>query len=211
MSLDDTSIPPRDPNAHPDSAETWAPVAGTDGQYYISNRGRVRSETRVVRTRYGVRTVHGRMLRLIDATNGYRVVMLSVRGVKVIRSVHRMVAAAFLGLRDEQIVNHLDGDRHNNHTYNLECTNHSGNELHARRILGKRCNARLNEELVASLRRRYHAGETNCSAMARELRVDPKVVSDAICGRTYADLPGAIEAGRIRIRKTGRTVYELRP
>lgn len=62
---------------------------------------------------------------------GYTNVKLSngenVRNV----SIHRLVAEAFLPRgRGKNIVNHLDGNKSNNHVENLEWTDHKGNMKH---------------------------------------------------------------------------------
>lgn len=63
---------------------------------------------------------------------------LSRNGVRRYFLVHRLVAAAFVPEvpgRDQ--VNHIDGDRLNNHASNLEWCTQSQNNLHARRTLGR--------------------------------------------------------------------------
>lgn len=57
------------------------------------------------------------------------------------RSVHILVAEAFLGTRPaKKEVNHRDGNRFNNHVNNLEWVSHSENMQHAA-ALGLRDNA----------------------------------------------------------------------
>lgn len=59
-------------------------------------------------------------------------VRLSVNGVKFSRSVHRMVAKAFLGEPEEHMhVNHKNGDRSKNELANLEWVTHAENIRHA--------------------------------------------------------------------------------
>lgn len=66
--------------------------------------------------------------------NGYRRITLRIDGAKVNKSIHVLVAEAFLPKeKGLTIVNHLDGDKLNNHVSNLEWTTHSGNMLHAHR------------------------------------------------------------------------------
>ena len=54
-------------------------------------------------------------------------------------TVHRLVARAFLAdtYREGLVVNHKDGNRHNNNVDNLEWCTQAENELHSHRVLGK--------------------------------------------------------------------------
>ena len=65
---------------------------------------------------------------------GYKVLSLQCEdntGLTV--SVHRIVAYTFLGNpnKNKNVVNHLDGNKENNHYSNLEWTDHIGNNKHA--------------------------------------------------------------------------------
>lgn len=66
--------------------------------------------------------------------NGYLLVgITNEHGVPSERRVHRLVAEAFIGGRTQccNIVNHLNGDKLDNRSVNLEWTNPSGNSKHA--------------------------------------------------------------------------------
>lgn len=65
--------------------------------------------------------------------DGYRYADVRLSGIKSIR-VNRAVALAWVVNPDPQkfkIVNHLDGDKENNNAYNLEWSDHAGNNMHA--------------------------------------------------------------------------------
>ena len=63
---------------------------------------------------------------------GYKVVTLSVNGKCTTHTVHRLVAIAFIPNPDgKPFVNHLDGNKHNNHISNLEWTTPAENIQHA--------------------------------------------------------------------------------
>jgi hypothetical protein len=74
-----------------------------------------------------------------DASNGrpasrYHMVCLTRDGGKQIGElVHRIVAKAWIGLptADAKEINHIDGDKLNNHVDNLEWCSHSENMAHA--------------------------------------------------------------------------------
>jgi hypothetical protein len=63
---------------------------------------------------------------------GYREVRLTAETQKVSRLVHRMVALTFLpNPNGHPVVNHIDGNKLNNHRSNLEWVTHADNMVHA--------------------------------------------------------------------------------
>lgn len=112
------------------SPETWRPVVGYEGYYEVSERGRVRSMTRL--DNHGRRKV-GRVLRAGVAGNGYLLVSLWRDGIAASRTVHSLVAEAFIGPRPEGMdVCHADGDRLNPVATNLRYDTRSANLADAR-------------------------------------------------------------------------------
>lgn len=100
--------------------ERWLPVVGFDGRYTVSDLGRVRGEKG--------------LLAQNRQNAGYVIVHLYLSGKRVVRTVHRLVAAAFVdGYFDGAHVNHRDGDRTHNAASNLEWVTRSGNMQHASR------------------------------------------------------------------------------
>jgi hypothetical protein len=86
--------------------EEWKEIA-EDTRYLVSSQGRVRSIKGVFLT--------------LSYKDGYRFVTLSLGTKKTKRLVHILVAKAFLPNPDgKPYVNHIDGDRANNHKTNLE-------------------------------------------------------------------------------------------
>jgi predicted XRE-type DNA-binding protein len=70
--------------------------------------------------------------------DGYLFVTLSVNGKHSHKTVHGMVAEAFIGHRPPNChVNHKDGNKHNNKAENLEYVSRKGNAIHALYELGK--------------------------------------------------------------------------
>lgn len=102
--------------------EEWRPVPG-HADYLVSNLGRVAS-TKVWR---------GQDFRYLKSqphsVNGYPYVQLYAAGGKVCRSIHGLVAAAFLGPRPDDLeVCHNDGDPENARLDNLRYDTHAANE-----------------------------------------------------------------------------------
>jgi len=117
----------------PSDVEQWRPVQGWETTYEVSDHGRVRSLPREKTNIQGHRYVrHARILSQSSA-KGYKYVTLSTDERRVTVPVHRLVATAFLpnenGLPD---VDHLNGQKHDNHVTNLEWVTHQDNCQRAR-------------------------------------------------------------------------------
>lgn len=106
--------------------EIWKDIRNYEGYYQISNRGRVKSLSRVVKYKSGkgYKTIPERILVIKDNGNGYRNISLCREGYQVKHYIHRSVAQAFLSNPDNKPqVNHIDHDKDNNCVSNLEwCT-----------------------------------------------------------------------------------------
>jgi len=116
--------------------EEWRDVKGYEGLYAVSNHGRVVSLERLVNAKYGKRTVPKKILRFGHNGHGYLAVSLSKECSFVSTPVHKIVAEAFIGMRpskDHQI-NHIDGDKTNNHADNLEWVTGAENIRHSVRL-----------------------------------------------------------------------------
>lgn len=110
----------------------WSSVINYEGIYEISENGDVK---RIGKSNNQYK--EGYILKH-NIINGYAHVQLHKNGnVKSMR-VHRLVAMAFLpNPNSKPHVNHLDGNKHNNHFTNLEWCTPSENELHKHRVLNK--------------------------------------------------------------------------
>lgn len=99
-------------------SEIWKDVAEYEGLYEVSNKGNIRG---VARKDPLGRNRKGRMLKPGYTSRGYLQVALSKNGKSKTRTVHRLVAEAFIpnpnGLPQ---VNHRDEDKDNNNVENLE-------------------------------------------------------------------------------------------
>jgi len=105
--------------------ERWLPIVGWEGSYEVSDLGRVRSIPR--RDPRGKRLA-GKVLSPGLDTVGYPMVILHRHG-RTTRTVHRLVAAAFLGsCPPGQEVRHLDGCRTNPRLDNLAYGTKSENQ-----------------------------------------------------------------------------------
>lgn len=127
------------------SCETWVPIAGYEGLYEVSSRGRIRSLERTARYVHPVtrkehmRRVRARVMKLQKCSNGYLGIALCREGCCVQVLVHRLVAQVFIenpaALPE---VNHRDADKRNNRADNLEWCTPAENKRHAHRVGARR-------------------------------------------------------------------------
>lgn len=109
--------------------EHWKDIIGYEGLYQVSDRGRVKSLSKY--DRLG-RFHSERILSMCDNGKGYLVVNLKVNGSQRMRTVHSLVATAFLpNVENKPCVNHKDGNKRNNSAENLEWVTFSENTIHA--------------------------------------------------------------------------------
>jgi NUMOD4 motif. len=108
---------------HAMAEEIWKDACGYEKFFSVSSAGRIMSK----------RT--GKTLRQSTGHNGYK--LLSTRlegraGKSICIRAHRLIASTFLpNTANAPCVNHLDGNKQNNHVSNLEWCDYSRNTKHA--------------------------------------------------------------------------------
>ena len=109
--------------------------------------------------------------------------------------VHRLVASAFLlNPQGKPQVNHIDGDKLNNHVENLEWVTAKENNDHARDVLnrpfakgelsGKNI---LSRSEVDEIRARYTRGKISHESLAKEYGVSRPTISTLLAGKSWRD------------------------
>lgn len=95
-----------------------------EGRYQVSDHGSVRSMPIISKNSHGEYLTKSKTLRNQLSHKGYPVVTLGRGNDKKTKSVHRLVASSFVSNpRRLPEVNHIDGNKQNNHYSNLEwCT-----------------------------------------------------------------------------------------
>ena len=108
--------------------EVWKPIAGYEGLYEVSNYGRVRRVFRYSRP-------YITLCKPKITRDGYfESTLVKDSKPKFIRT-HRLVAQAFCDNPDgKREVNHIDGDKLNNFSGNLEWCTSSENQKHAYKL-----------------------------------------------------------------------------
>ena len=177
-------------------AENWKDISGYGGDYQVSDCGRVRGVDRTIEYNGIARLQRGKVLKLKRNNRGYLIARLRCNGIEKNELVHRLVAAAFIGIPEEgQEINHLDGDKANNVPGNLEWCTRSENLVHAYES-GLRVArwgtatgvAKLKPSDVLQARRWYHSGKYSQSEIARIFSVCPSTISRAVRGELWANL-----------------------
>ena len=114
--------------------EVWKDIPDFEGSYQVSNMGRVRSVDSVVTFSDGrVRKYKGKVLKPYINNTGYEQVMLYDDNGYNLKRVHRLLLETFkphINMNDLD-VNHIDGNKLNNHLTNLEWLTRRDNILHA--------------------------------------------------------------------------------
>lgn len=176
----------------PGKPEEWRPVCGYEGRYEVSSFGNVRSLLRKVRRHDGHWQTHaGRVLRQTVGTHGYPTVALcngAERGTT--RTVHTLVAAAFLGPRPEgHEVRHKNGNRldprADNLAYGTGADNQADRIAHGTHCRGeKNAMAKLTALDVKHARSMRNSG-AKFREIARHFNVSEATIHDLVAGRSW--------------------------
>jgi hypothetical protein len=170
--------------------ERWALIEDYPA-YEVSEYGRVR-RCRPDRCGRGV----GRPMPWHQRASGHVYVALSRAGGGRTRPVHVLVARAFIGLCPPgHEVDHIDFNPANNHYTNLQYLTHADNQRRsfaAGRIVlshhrGEKANgAKLTEDAVREIRRRYQGGGVHHRQLALEFGVSQVLISKIVRKESWA-------------------------
>lgn len=131
--------------------EIWKDVPDYEGLYKASNSGLI----------FGVK--RQRLVKPNLNRHGYYTLTLSKNNKRNTRSVHRLVATAFLG-KSNLVINHKDGVKTNNNICNLEFITIAQNNRHAHEIgLHDDKNKKLSEKM-----KQMKSEDSNCSKLTEK-------------------------------------------
>lgn len=194
-----------------DGVEVWAPVGLAPGRYSVSNFGRVYSKVAPGGPQVMTNTV---------MPSGYECVgIYAMKGGKAMtRTVHRLVAAAFLGSppsSEHTDVRHLDGDCGNNCVENLAWGTRSENMrdlwTHRSKRVERKIQAvptpnptyALDEGSVQRGIKLFEQGNLSLDDLAVLWAVSRDVARRALVGTTWPDLKRGDEAIKARLGREG--------
>jgi hypothetical protein len=170
-----------------DSQKQWKDVVGYEGIYKISEDG----ELRKLKSDGTMGKESGKI-----GTQGYKVTKLYAYGMKKMRSIHSMVAEAFIGQCPKgKEINHIDANKQNNHYSNFEYITKAENTNHAIKMglrwvpKGSKCKqALLSEEavleilnVVKSSRPRRYGGRS----LAIKFGVTERTIRSIVSGQNW--------------------------
>lgn len=164
--------------------QVWRPVAGYEGKYEVNEYGTIR--------KCGCETPMGQWYKHNEK---YRRVRLS--GPRVIGSVHRIVAQAFIpNPENKPQVNHIDNNPENNWVKNLEWCTAKENLDHARRQGRMHSHPKgapsptrsLSEDVVREIRAQRAETGLSYLKLANKFGTNKKTVMNICRGISYVDL-----------------------
>lgn len=166
--------------------EVWKDIKGYEGIYEVSSHGNVRNK----RTGYIMKKRH--------TFDGYVKVTLTVNYKAKDYRVHRLVAENFIpNTNNKETVNHIDGNKDNNHVNNLEWSNRHEQLAHAYNLGLKKSlkgcsnvNAKLTTEQVRYIRENYkpYSKEFGTVALGIKFGVNNSTIGDIVRGVTYKEI-----------------------
>jgi hypothetical protein len=166
-----------------DTTERWLPVPGWEGEYEVSDHGRLRRPIRYL--------THS------SAAGGYRRIALYRRNKGHFFLVHQLVMRAFVGpCPPGHEIDHRDEDKTNNRLPNLEYVTRTVNIRRSwlRRQPGiirgeRKHNAKLTGPHVVAIRARWVQGGVTYHSLGREYGVAPAVIRNVVLRVTWRHIP----------------------
>lgn len=116
--------------------ENWKDICGYEGYYQVSDLGRVRSLDRIIyqKIKGGViaKKIYPGCILKQSIRNGYFSVSLKMNGDGKHKTVHRLIAIAFIdNPQNKPLINHINGIKKDNRISNLEWCTAKENSQHA--------------------------------------------------------------------------------
>lgn len=164
--------------------EVWKEYIYDNMVYYVSNLGIVKDSDG------NIRPIH-------KNREGYCQVKLGKGKNRKVWKLHRLVATVFIpNPNNYSDVNHINFDRADNRVDNLEWISHADNVKYSRKngrydgksVGEKNPKARLSEEQVIEIRRKYDSGEMTQKEIADEYNVGWSTIHNIVFRLTWTHI-----------------------
>ena len=171
----------------------WKDIIGYENLYQINELGQIKNKNGKIKSQNVI-------------NSGYLVVDLYKNNVRHTLLVHRLVAQTFVPNPDNlEIINHIDGDKTNNNSSNLEWCDYTTNLNHARnnnlRPKEWQYQGSLTKEEVLEIPKLVEWGLSKIE-IARVLKVNVGIIKHIFNGKTYFDL--GIDFTKLNHKKKNR-------
>jgi len=171
--------------------EIWKDVVGYEGFFKVSNHGRVKSIDRVSMSG---KKIAGRVLKTRINKDCYEYVSLNNDSKCATKSVHRLVAIAFVPNHENKPqVNHIDCCKTNNTASNLEWVTGKENIHHASinglMRCGEKCTiSKLNKLQVREIKELYATGKVTLEKIASKYHVSNSSIWNVVNNKTWREV-----------------------
>lgn len=157
--------------------ELWKAIEGYP-DYRISSYGRVLS----------LKGINPRILKPGTSGPGYLLVILHKGSKRKTAYVAQLVAKAFIpNPGNKPQINHIDGDKTNNHISNIERCTASENSTHANKIGLRNGSARkITSNQAIEIFKKYHSGKFNQCQLSKEYGISHAAIREITHGRNWA-------------------------
>lgn len=217
------------------SFEEWRPCVGFEGFYEVSNLGNVRSVDHFAKETVDTlgrkmppRKMKGRIIRPRKHKFGYWIVTLSANNHRYTRTVHKLVAEAFYGLRENKdiVIRHLNGNCEDNRVENLRYGTQKENMQDAMKqgtveSGEKRYNAKFDNKTIKKIKKDLILGATT-RQIQDKYGMPQSQVGKILAGRIWAKVGLLVTAPKkcvfltneqkkkvLELRNTGLTYKEI--
>ena len=175
--------------------EVWKDIQGYEGLYQISNKGKVKSLSRLIGSCWRKESIlsNNRLTK-----DGYVRISLCKNSVAKENRLHALVAKHFIiNDSNKETVNHIDGKKLNNAVYNLEWSTREENMQHAYKLGLKKpsrgssnSQAKLTDSDVGYIRKSYirQSKEFGTVALGKKFGLTNAAVGLVIRGETYKNV-----------------------
>lgn len=165
--------------------EIWKDIPGYSGFYQVSNFGRIKGLSRIVKNKDSQKVIESKIKNpQLNKINGRLIISLSKDGIKRTYFIHRLVAMAFIPNPDNlPQINHKDENPKNNNADNLEwCTAYYN--VHYGNCIRKR--AKLKSKAIYQIDRIKHKIINRFDSLTQAQKItgiDKRLISKVICGK----------------------------